>query len=338
MAEESAEIREEGTRDSLVKFAEGLSDWAENGTAPEGAGQELRYCLELQRQRIQEKGLAVESSITPRGPLSDSGGADGEEQDRKKQRRSCSCRCEWRWKRNGKGCYRKRERNTLCVTAADEERIAGFYFQRDYGMDKRELTHRIGKWVWAGMVMGFLCALLPMLVRDRSDYATLLTYPVIGGIVGYAVFTLKLVGGVLSDAVRTIPLMMRTDGTKLQITTIMERFDPGFSYEAFEGRIMTLLKMIFFTEDVRELPVCEQEVLESSFGNIIDTVYRGAMGFRGYHAGKGRCYLELDVYLRDTYDTGRRIYEKNDVIHMTVCKAIQGSPEEDWLVTAVWKN
>ncbi len=44
-------------------FKQELSEWAKTGKAPESAGQSIHYALDLQKKRLEERGLQMELSF-----------------------------------------------------------------------------------------------------------------------------------------------------------------------------------------------------------------------------------------------------------------------------------
>ena len=246
--------------------------------------------------------------------------------------------------RDGKKYYREDEAAVLAVTAAEEEeRLVNYCFLREYKLKQEDMLRQTGRCTLAGIVTGFFAALALLLFLDRIDYAILLTYPIAGGIFGYVLFLLYMLVARLRLSVRILSDMKKTSGTKLQISTVVEAFGRSFSYEVFEEGIVLLLREILFAEDVKKVAGCEQKILESSLGDIVDAVYCGMMGFRGYQTEGSVCTLNLDVYMRDTYDTGRGCRRQEDVFHLTVRRDFDGEPDSEygndgWIVEAVWKD
>lgn len=323
-----------GRRKLVAEFAGDLSDWSENGHIPGYVDREAASLLEAQRKRIRDRGLEVECRVTPRGPCASD--------DRQRFRQGC--RREWRLMRDGKKYYREDEAAILAVTADGEgERLANYCFLREYKLKQEDMLRQTGRCALAGIVTGFFVALALLLFLDRIDYAILLTYPIAGGIFGYVLFLLYMLGVRLRMSVRILSGIKKTSGTRVQISTVVETFAGSFSYEVFEEGIVLLLREILFAEDVKKVAGCEQKILESSLGDIVDAVYCGMMGFRGYQAEGSVCTLNLDVYMRDTYDTGRGCRRQEDVFHLTVRRDFGREPDSEcgndgWIVEAVWKD
>ena len=325
----------EGQRNLVAEFAEDLSGWSENGNIPGCVGREVASLLRTHRKRIQDKGLEVRCRITPRGPCVSAGN---------RQHLSQGCRREWELTRDGKRYYQDNEASVLAVTLADEgECIKNYYFVTEYKLERGDMLRQTGRCTLAGIVAGFFAALILLLLSNSMDYAKLLTYPIAGGLFGYILFALYMLGGRLKLSARILSGLRKTSGTKLQVSTVVENFAEDFSYEVFEEGIVLLLREILFAGDVKMVARCEQEILESSLCDIVDAVYCGMMGFRGYQTEGSICFLHLDVYMRDTYDTDRGCHRQEDIFHLTVrrdfgTEPYSGCGNDGWIVTAVWRD
>ena len=132
--------------------------------------------------------------------------------------------------------------------------------------------------------------------------------------------------GLLKGSVSAAPLLARRNDARKKITALLKQFDPGFSYEYFVSKMISTLKMILFSEDRSNLVVCQGEISEDAFRDIIDAAYKGAIGLNSYKVEGKYCYLDIDLYMVDIHD-GSRIYKKDDVFRMKVCKDIT-KPED----------
>lgn len=106
------------------------------------------------------------------------------------------------------------------------------------------------------------------------------------------------------------------------INRLLQPYDPNFSYEHFSSRIVNLLKMMIYTDDVGNTPVYDGQGGIPDFSNIVESVYQGSMGLNKGWVQDGYCYLDLDVYMSDIYD-GKVMYRRNDMFRMVVCKTIK---------------
>ncbi len=101
----------------------------------------------------------------------------------------------------------------------------------------------------------------------------------------------------------------------------MERIDPNFPYEYFEGQIMSLLRMVVLSGDVKNLAAFDGSERSDCFDNIIDMVYEGGMTVRRLRQDSSLCAMELRTYMLDTYEEGGRVYTRSDSIDITVVRS-----------------
>lgn len=85
-----------GKYDLFETFAVELQEFSETGKLPESCDRDMQYCMELQKERWEDKDLAVKFKFVPRGNFSDkSAEFQGYEDDKYKSKMYCrSCRFE----------------------------------------------------------------------------------------------------------------------------------------------------------------------------------------------------------------------------------------------------
>lgn len=128
-----------------------------------------------------------------------------------------------------------------------------------------------------------------------------------------------LISMIALNSSKSIPF--RAVMTKNKIQRFMEKLDPNFSYEYFEGQVMSLLRMVVLSGDVKNLAVFDGTERSDCFDNVIDMVYEGGMVVRGLYQDGSFCTLDLRAYMLDTYDEGK-IYTRSDSIDFTVVRSM----------------
>lgn len=203
-------------------------------------------------------------------------------------------------------------------------KVTGYYFEHDVAMNKKEAKVKTVKWVMGGIIVTFLLASVSALLRgeDPQILLTLIGSLPIGAFLGYFVMSLCMAVGLFGAAGRSLPRLIRTAGTKGKLTRFLQPYDKSFSYEHFTGRILNLLKMMIFADNVKNMAVYEGEEKLPDCSDIVESVYRGSMGLSRKWVENGYCYLDLNIYMMDTYDVGR-IYRKNDLFRLVVCRKLQ---------------
>lgn len=106
-------------------------------------------------------------------------------------------------------------------------------------------------------------------------------------------------------------------GAKRKVTLKLRKLDPAFSYDYFEGKALSLLRMIVFAEQPTE---CAQYIgsrLAPQLADIVDLEYRGGLGVKKIVQNEKYLEVVLAIFVKNTY-YNRKIKQKNEtiIIHM----------------------
>lgn len=118
-------------------------------------------------------------------------------------------------------------------------------------------------------------------------------------------------------------MLVNTAGSAKRFVSQMKKYTPEFSYEYFSDKVVSMLKMIIFSEDAQELPSYAGESVGKLFSDIVESSYAGAVAFKQFRIQKDYCHVTADVYMEDIYDNGKRIYSKIDTFRVYLCKNIR---------------
>ena len=171
-------------------------------------------------------------------------------------------------------------------------KITGFYFFDSLRMTTKQVL--IG---WP--VCTAVCALIVLLCRplinsipvvadilqNYSDpgYAAFVLYGPIACIVWGGFFFLLL--HLLSKLAKAIVDSERMDTAKSRerFEQRMQNITPGFSFEYFKNKAISLIKTAVYSKDESELLCYKGEPLPSEFKDIIDLNYAGTFGLKGFN-------------------------------------------------------
>ena len=129
----------------------------------------------------------------------------------------------------------------------------------------------------------------------------LFTGAVTGGMLTFAAYMLysfRLLGKTFKEAGRAMPLLKGIK-TKNKVEEIMRQYEPDFSYSYFEGRLISLLRAIAFTDDRKDLSIYEGNEELSFFDSLIDMQYRGAIQLMSSQVVDGVIKLKLRAFMDD---------------------------------------
>ena len=184
-------------------------------------------------------------------------------------------------------------------------KITGFYFFDSLRMTTKQVL--IG---WP--VCTAVCALIVLLCRplinsipvvadilqNYSDpgYAALVLYGPIACIVWGGFFFLLL--HLLSKLAKAIvdSGRMGTAKSRERFEQRMQNLTPGFSFEYFKNKAISLIKTAVYSKDESELLCYKGEPLPSEFKDIIDLNYAGTFGLKGFNEEDGIISVETKSY------------------------------------------
>ncbi|MBQ3295068.1 MAG: hypothetical protein IJH00_01090 [Erysipelotrichaceae bacterium] len=135
------------------------------------------------------------------------------------------------------------------------------------------------------------------------------------------------------EAGRALP-MLKTLNSRNKMLKFMKKYDPDFSYEAFEGRIISLIRTIVFSDDRDTLSIYEGDNELSGFDDVVDMQYRGAVYIKRFEKIDDLLRVEGTAYLTDTY-IDRRVHEKDEKIRFILQKEADGQNDPGFSIHRV---
>lgn len=344
------------------EFVRQMEVWSKTGEHPQMAGLDLQYAFDLQRERIEKKRAQVlyefqsgkdaivhavmkenksggfrnvlafreyQSKITYRAGEKKklryrrdtfyANVTDMEDQDT--QTTYCCPDCAMirpiqQFLEGCPGCGRK-----FCIT--------DFYPKvTNYYTVNQGLLHRNFVSLWqkvfplVGAVLGGICEYVII-----GQLWTILLGAALGAILGGMALAIVLFTALVWKAGASLPMLFATITARMQLPGPIKKYEPKFSYEFFQGKIMNLLRMVVFSDDRENLPVYEGETLEKAFDDVIDLQYRGGFGVSSVQCKDGLASVNLRVYVTAVYEKDGDIREKDEIWKVTLCKCVD-KPED----------
>ena len=193
----------------------------------------------------------------------------------------------------------------------------------------------------AGCICGIGLAVICLIVWDDMDMVfrilgALFMGALYGGVFAFLWYMFRsflLLFRVFKEAGRGMPLL-KTLNSRKKMMDFMAPYDRDFSYEAFEGRVLSLLRIIVFSDERDTLSVWEGNRDLSMFDNIADMQYRGAVYIRKCEKRDRILRVEGTAYLTDTY-IRRTVREKDEKIHFTLEKEADGRADPGFSIHKV---
>lgn len=346
-------------------FTKELEEWSRTDKAPSMGNQDIRYYLDLQRERLRSRSLRMEYRFKLRGEhLDNIYNITYKDQIYTNMFTNSSYLQSTVFSRDGKVLYEKEDPQTFfqTITWMDQQRpqetyncpscgavssietllggcpychtrflisdlfpkVTNYYFEHNFFMNNKEFKQKALKWVFGGILGVFLLS-MPAAIRAYGLgglLVSLLVSCIPGAFLGYLAMSFGMLVHLLKAAAGHVVKLPNVAGTKQKLNRLLKPYDPNFSYEHFCGKIVNLLKIILFTDDLENSPVYEGQGKVPDFSSIVESVYEGSMGLNRGWVKDGYCYLDLDVYMSNIYDKDR-LSRKDDMFRMVVCKSVR---------------
>lgn len=354
-------------------FAISLEEYTKTGKVPAEGDQDIQYALELQDERLQKKGLAMEYKFVPRGHFPKGTGTNKNWSDEHytSTLQWRSCKMERKFFRGTKKTYRNCKHINFFQTVTDVNtpqliwndvyncpdcgaavtidelqkgcpycgacfkisdifpKVSNYYFLEDPGLTKEEAIISFLKWMLITAVveffaMAFYGYYFPTDYQGNLIMSLLFAFIIavfVAPMSGGYVFLLVLMGKTIVGAFRSL-VFLPSLGSGPRFVWQMKQYSPEFSYEYFSNKVISLLKMIIFTDDPSDLPVYTGGPLGGMFENVVDVFYAGSIGFKKLRVEGDFCFVTVDIFLDNLYDNGKRLFERRGKYRIEVKKNI----------------
>lgn len=121
---------------------------------------------------------------------------------------------------------------------------------------------------------------------------------------------------IIHEIAENAPVSLGVAGAKRKITSKLRHYDETFSYDYFEGKALSLLRMIVFADDPMNYIQFEGKELSPSFRNIVDMEYRGGVDVNEIKESGEYIEVTLKVFMKNTYYAKGKCKKKNDTMYL----------------------
>lgn len=356
------------TSDDLYeKFAAELESGIETGEKVSSGDQDIKYGIELWRNRLNKKKLGVSYDIIPRGLFADSSHSrEWKDEHYSSKVYHRTCRLNKAVYVDGKEVYSNGDNKVMYQTVTDildgarveddfyccpncganvkigelvegcpycgtffkmdelYPKVSGYYFISDFGETENELKSEIGKIIWP-MIIGFsiLFTFVFSVQKNGTGHSLLLSaIPgvlfgfIFGGFLGYILWVYKKLGKLFKEAGKSIVLLSNTAGSNKKFENCMKKYSPEFSFEYFQSKVVSMIRVIVFSDNPVDLPFYTGDGVNGCFDDVIDTDFRGALALRSIKEENGKICAYADAYMINTYERNGKVKRKEEKINV----------------------
>ena len=124
--------------------------------------------------------------------------------------------------------------------------------------------------------------------------------------------------------------------TKGSLTKAMTRYDPEFSYDLFEGKVISLFRAIAYSKDRTNMSMYRGDPNLPELDTLVDIDYRGAMKYLNSRIQDGdNLVLLVRVYFNTTHLIKGKIVQKKEDYNMTLVKKLTARENYGFSIHAV---
>lgn len=169
----------------------------------------------------------------------------------------------------------------------------------------------------------------------RILFTTYLMAIFVGGFIGWIVGDIRLLAGLADrDGMKHVPLF-KAMGAKRKLTNIMKRFDKNFSYDKFEGQLVSLIRMAVFAENTATMTACRNFPRDKRFEDIVEMTYTKGLCLQNTVQKGNMLYLVLRTWWINYSEKDGRVIKTGDCIDTVFSRNISKQEPPGFSITSV---
>ena len=380
-----------GSREKIIRdFREEIKHAYEPGTKVMSADRELRFCFELQRERLAKKRLTCTEEMIHRGQFPNGlnkvrSWQDGHYEttwavdfiDHKKT-----------YSRDGVLLYKKQQKQSIYETVVDVHggedissdkyccpncgasstiaalqegcthcgtsfkmselypKVSNFFYVYDEGGTGKELFQKVLKYglcllpltcifiLWIGYSKD---GILPVdYIKDpgkliRLIVGLIVTAPIVGFFGWFLSIWLRFIKMLLTD----LPLLFSIMASRKAFAYNMSKICPDYTFERFSARMMSLLKIVAYSDRDEDLPFYKGPALGNLFDDVADITFRGMATCKRVREKENMVYVTADLYVETAHDYGNKIKVKKETYRVTAGRRLDVPFAANFSITEV---
>ncbi len=199
-------------------------------------------------------------------------------------------------------------------------KVVNYYFLDSATIGDREWK-TTKKWLFISAgAMSLLQVLYTVLTDPEFPMIAFVPAVALGmALYGFLIYLLYSMGKavwLLIQAGKSVPLLCASAGSKKKITARLQVYDPAFDYSYFEGKALSLARILMLSDNPEECVQYQGPKLKDHFSDVVDVQYRGGIGLHSIRRNADRIEVELDLFVTNTLDKGNRLVQKNQTVRL----------------------
>lgn len=157
----------------------------------------------------------------------------------------------------------------------------------------------------------------------------------IGGGLGYLLSSILMFAGLFDrDGIKPMS-PIKWARTKRQITNTLKRYNPSFSYDKFEGQLVSLIRMAVFAQNPETLACYRSTKRDPRFSDILEMTYTNGTVLKNVKRDGNRIILFLRTWWINYSEVKGQIKKTGDCIDVVLSRDITQKEIPGFSITSV---
>lgn len=186
----------------------------------------------------------------------------------------------------------------------------------------------------------FLVMLIANIVRGGQPLPLILLSSyfaavLVGGFLGFIVADIRLVATLFDhDGMKHLPIL-KWGSSKRKIKNTMLRYDKNFSFDKFEGQLVSLVRMAVLAEKPEELACYRADAREPLFSDILEMTYTNGICLNGICMEGNIMHMSVRTWWVNHYEEHGKVKKSGDCIDVTFRRNVEKQEAPGFSITSV---
>lgn len=156
-----------------------------------------------------------------------------------------------------------------------------------------------------------------------------------GSFLGLIIGNIRMISAAMDNGGRKRIPFYGFVSARSRITSLLQKSDPYFSYDKFEGQLVSLIKMSVFAESRVSLACFEPDYADPRFDDIVDMTFCHAITLKDSQLEGNLLHVILRTWwINYSYENGR-IKSHGDCIDVSIKRNISKTEQPGFSITSV---
>ena len=157
----------------------------------------------------------------------------------------------------------------------------------------------------------------------------------VGGFLGFIVADIRLVATLFDhDGMKHLPIL-KWGSSKRKIKNTMLRYDKNFSFDKFEGQLVSLVRMAVLAEKPDELACYRADAREPLFSDILEMTYTNGICLNGIRMEGNIMHMSVRTWWVNHYEEHGKVKKSGDCIDVTFRRNVEKQEAPGFSITSV---